>query len=105
MREKQIDEMAKLICNFPQCINYNSMGECKPTECQISDKAEALYNAGYRKQIEGEWVYKFTLDGDKFYECSVCGRQEVVNCLCKERNLAEDRPYCHCGAKMKGGAE
>ena len=53
MREKQIDEIAKLICNFPQCINYNSMGKCKPTECQISDKAEALYNAGYRKQ---EWI-------------------------------------------------
>jgi hypothetical protein len=64
-REKQIDEMAKLICNFPQCINYNSIGECKPTECQIADKAEALYNAGYRKQSEpfsqphengGEWI-------------------------------------------------
>lgn len=51
-RKKQIDEMAKLICNFPQCINYNSIGECKPTECQIADKAEALYNADYRKQSE-----------------------------------------------------
>ena len=48
-KEKQIDEMAKLICNFPQCINYNSIGECKPIECQIADKAETLYSAGYRK--------------------------------------------------------
>ena len=54
-KEKQIiEEMAKLICNFPQCINHNSIGECKPTECQIADKAEALYNAGYRKQ--SEWI-------------------------------------------------
>ena len=52
-REKQIDEMAKIICDFPQCINYNCIGECKPTECQITDKAEVLYNAGYRKQ---EWI-------------------------------------------------
>ena len=57
-KEKQIDEMAKLICNFPQCINYNSIGECKPTECQIADKAEALYNAGYRKIPTTDWLTK-----------------------------------------------
>ena len=66
-------------------------------------KAEKLYEKGWRKQSVGEWVYKFSIDGDKFYECSVCGRQEVVNCLCKVGNLAEDIPYCHCGARMSGG--
>ena len=56
-KEKQIDEMAKLICTFPQCINYNIIGGCKASECNIADKAEALYNAGYRKQKEGEWIF------------------------------------------------
>lgn len=50
----------------------------------------------------GEWIFDFTLDGDDFYECSICGRQEVLNGLCKERNIAKHLPYCHCGAKMDG---
>lgn len=69
------------------------------------DIAEQLYTEGYRKQKEGEWVFEFNLDGDDFYKCSVCGRQEVLNGLCNERNIAKHLPYCHCGAKMKGGAE
>lgn len=53
---KQIDEIAKLICTYPQCIHHNSIGECASTECQTVDIAEALYKQGYRKQKEGEWI-------------------------------------------------
>ena len=67
--------------------------------------AKKLFEDGYSKQSEGEWKFDFTLEGDDFYECSVCGRQEVINVLCKERNPAEHYPYCHCGAKMKGESE
>lgn len=90
-REKQIDEIAKLICNFPQCINYNSIGECKPTECQIADKAEALYNTGYRKQIKAEWI----ISSDGYYPyCSNC-KNEPKNGVMTD--------YCpNCGARMKG---
>lgn len=101
-REKQIDEMAKLICNFPQCINYNSIGECKPTECQIADKAEALYNAGYRKQSEGKWIAKTDYAGYGYY-CSNC------NAVFTGENaewIAKEHIYCpKCGAKMKGDTE
>lgn len=48
----------------------------------------------------GEWVFDFTLNGDDFYHCSICDRQEVLNGLCNERNIATHLPYCHCGAKM-----
>ena len=65
--------------------------------------ARRLYEKGWRKQSEGEWEFEFTLDNDDFYKWSVCGRQEVINGLCKERNPVEHYPYCHCGAKMKGG--
>lgn len=100
-KEKQIEfEMAEMLE-----IIENARKACANDVTDHTENEyirEGLLNANYRKQIEGEWVYKFTLDGDRFYECSVCGRQEVANCLCKERNLADDRPYCHCGAKMKG---
>lgn len=88
--KEQIDELARDIYSIFR------------SETISRAMASMLIEKGWRKRIEGEWVYKFTLDGDIFYECSVCGRQEVVNCLCKERNLADDRPYCHCGARMKG---
>lgn len=50
----------------------------------------------------GEWIFDFTLNGDDFYKCSVCGRQEVLNGLCNDRNITTHLPYCHCGAKMDG---
>ena len=61
------------------------------------DAAEHLYNAGYRKQIEGEWI-EDEVEEDcpthffHNYTCSVFGNHE------------QDRsPYCcECGAKMKG---
>ena len=55
-KDKQIDEMAKLICAYPQCIQYNIIGGCTSGECQTADIAEALYYVGYRKQSEGEWI-------------------------------------------------
>lgn len=57
-KEKQIDEIAKLICTYPQCIHYNIIGECANTECQTVDIAERLYTAGYRKQSEKDEEYK-----------------------------------------------
>lgn len=55
-REKQIDEIAKLICTYPQCVNYNIIGGCKIAECQTVDIAENLYKQGYRKERQGEWI-------------------------------------------------
>ena len=97
-RDKQIEEIEEALRVSDSC-KHLPRELCNKTSCSRCE-AELLYDAGLRKQSEGEWIYKFTLEGDRFYECSVCGRQEVVNCLCKKINIAEDRPYCHCGAKM-----
>lgn len=47
--------------------------------------------------VHGRWIS--FLDGDhimpeRYYRCSRCGRVE-----------SRRQPYCHCGAKMDGGAE
>ena len=58
--------------------------------------AKHLYEKGYRKQTEGEWLTK----GELFMEhyCSMCGYSVDY--------LYQKTPYCpNCGAKMKGGAE
>ena len=112
-REKQIEEMAK---SLNRCASVCEDG----CSCSEKEHAEALYNAGYRKQSEGEWVKKhrhrggyetvtgvdsigekhtITLDTRCEYDdlyCSICGKQAADNFL----------NYCpNCGAKMKGGAE
>ena len=61
-REKQIEEMAKFVCNACE-MGGGFDGECALDNdyktCHISvETAEALYNAGYRKQSEGEWIFK-----------------------------------------------
>ena len=97
-KEKQIEEMAREIYENTD-LSIVEIAE---------NIAEALYNAGYRKQSEGEWHYN--PDGMDWglgaWECSLCG--------CRNDNLPMDEnikplrwagsKYCpNCGAKMKGG--
>lgn len=88
--EKQIEEMAKIMCK-PTA----NKGNCKRCgfhkQCSKFDDARDLYNAGYRKQSDGEWIKKY--DKAPRYVCSVCN------------HLFNNKEYkfCpNCGAKMKG---
>lgn len=94
--EKQaIEEMAKVITKTKNDVNV--------WERQKNDEdiAEALYNAGYRKQINAVWVARICEFSDSTkmveeYYCSHCFHKEGDN----------DKHFCpSCGARMKGGAE
>ena len=89
-KEKQIEEMAKVIDD----IAHNAYIENYDDAVADSDKiAKALYNAGYRKQSEGEWE-SFPSLGNK-YRCSHC-----------KAKVESRTNFCpNCGAHMKGGAE
>jgi rubrerythrin len=84
--KEQIEEMARIIDD-----NHGFIVSSVET-------AEALYNAGYRKQKEGEWAYEYTgnclegTDAPLDYKCSLCGE------------FATDQfGFCpNCGAHMKG---
>jgi hypothetical protein len=100
MREKQISEIAKILTEYEDC------GDCKNCyfhdSCEEERQATNLYNAGYRKQSEGEWrselVKKCDWKGKKhdYYQPNSCS-------LCHEAVLKRTA-YCpNCGAKMKGG--
>lgn len=52
----------------------------------------------------GEWVHSNAeIRGKRYHKwtCSLCGR---VVARVREEDI-EDAPYCHCGAKMDGGAD
>lgn len=53
---------------------------------------------------QGEWI-KITKDGitPAEYTCSNCGR--TVKSYYDDYFIVKEYPFCHCGAKMKGGTE
>ena len=112
-REKQIDEIAKLICTYPQCTYYNIIGGCEARECSIADNAEKIYNAGYRKQSEGEWIVT-DADSGSFgeyepfieFKCPKCESDYGIESGQYDWQYGEPIPWVACplcGAKMKGG--
>lgn len=114
---EQIREMARIMnetCNvYDEQGNHirNKCGECEEWSrdnhccCSYNSKeAEALYNAGYRKQNEGEWLLIKVPTGVELYgirevqaypKCSLCGYMGGVSDW--------HFKYCpNCGAKMYG---
>ena len=70
---------------------YNLGGEGRIVVCGMLDDAPTID----AEPVKHGWWIK--LDRD-IAVCSECGRHE--NAL-----LVDSYPYCHCGAKMDGGAE
>ena len=94
---KQIYEIAWDLCDIPKHPDIKSCEECKGCACHAKYYAERVYNAGYRKQKEGEWIW--TENGEEDYE------QYWVCSCCHEKSYWESKFCSDCGAKMKGGAE
>ena len=96
--EKQaIEEMAKVIKSSLDGLgigNFNFTGD------EISTMfAKALYNAGYRKQSDGEWIEHGEIGAmNTAWECSVCHWKTVSFTEMKHSKFCPN-----CGAKMKGG--
>ena len=95
--EKQIEEMAKVLCPM-SLTEYCASGNCTNPNCLVNAKAlEVLYDAGYRKQEEGEWEIVKGSNGKEKMVCTNCRHQQ---------DLASTFTYCpNCGARMGGGAE
>ena len=92
---KQIEEMANSICKLGLfCFECDKRGRCMAYKY-----AKRAYNAGYRKQVEGEC--KPQIQDCNYYdtlECSICG--EVIDISQCDYNFCPN-----CGAKMKGGEQ
>ncbi len=89
MGNEHIEEMAK---DIAEAIKHNSAVDVirHGLICVNSEGiTRELYDEGYRKQIEGEWL------GSWDYKCSACNEYHDIK-----------TKHCpNCGAKMKGGAE
>lgn len=105
--EKQIEEMANAMCNLgePNCQECANHWEFVTVpKCDLVERAECLYNAGYRKKSE-DIVEVVRCKDCTYYQpypkpvedfdgrCTVC------------RGETDENEFCSRGAKMKGGAE
>lgn len=91
--EKQIKEMTDVITKADP-------------KCWAKAIAVALYNAGYRKQVEGKRLVADTLREDEdgtiwsSYRCSECGCMTEAY-YSDPRDISRFCP--NCGARMNGG--
>lgn len=96
-KEKQIEEMAVVLtaggCKTCVGCTHNNRFQCKP----IYD-AELLYNAGYRKQSEGEWT-RFEVSGVNYGQVYYQHKECLVN---ETQLFTSPHNFCpNCGAKMR----
>jgi hypothetical protein len=105
-KEKQIEEMAEVMCGG--CADGK---ECMQCLCADWYRAEKLYNAGYRKQSEGENISQMH-PSDEFI-CENCGLI-IRECCRYEINEDDGDEICYefpyrfcprCGMKVKGGEQ
>ena len=91
---KQIEEMACAMCGQDKICGGVGTEKCIIYP-DYRRQAKRLYNAGYHKQSEGEWVEHSNWAGSIEYKCTAC----------KETTFhAQHYAFCpNCGAKMKGG--
>ena len=102
---REIEEMVAVVRDNTEscktCTLYKE-GLCDGN-CELEEDNQKictdLYNAGYRKQVEGEWIDQYHGKyANQLYKCSVCGETAFHD---GERWFLTQ--YCpNCGAKMKG---
>lgn len=95
--KEQIEEMAKIIHGYCKgnCAN------CFPEACGDYLGAEALYNAGYRKQKEER-----PSKGCEYCKGRAYTKKPLTVITKYGRNIELVFEFCpNCGRKMKGGAE
>jgi hypothetical protein len=91
--QKQIERMTKAL------RQYECFGNCQAcAKCWAYPMAEKLYEAGYRKQSEGEW------NENIIGFCNVCMSCGAIVERSAIKNNSGKLNFCpNCGLKMKGG--
>lgn len=75
---------------------------------EIEEAINAAPAADVAPVVHGRWKLLHAGDWTSVCVCSVCGRRETVasSDMCNpEDHMSKIYPFCHCGAKMDGGAD
>lgn len=87
---EQIEEMARIIARRSTAFRNPNVAFMTTA----TKTADILYNAGYRKQREGVWIWVED-DKEEYWICTECnGRDDNGSKFCP-----------NCGAHMRGGSD
>ena len=91
-KDREIKEMIQEVCpSYPLACKYCMVDE----DCGTIEMVAHLYNAGYRKQSEGEDLSEY----NGAFECSLCHWSDW-DTMTGDTNSYN---YCpNCGARMRG---
>lgn len=87
-----------------------SMGSFPKRHYVVGDVLNSILNAPTVDAVEvvhGRWLFITKGQQTTAWCCSECNRVVAITCdedLRQER-LKKEYPFCHCGAKMDGGAD
>ena len=102
-KQKRIEEVIKDLCEAPTgCVKDDfTVGTLKEshTDLFIRTVAGHLVSLNYRKQSEGEWIWKVKIEPNAQNRkyCSICDTE----CPSKDNYYLHPK-FCHnCGARMK----
>ena len=86
-----------------KCFTDKDIGKNRMVDFCLAEIDNAPTRHGIVAFVErpkGEWIVLVDADNIQTCKCSICGRIADI------ANREFDKfPYCHCGAKMKGGVE
>ena len=92
----------KQIIEIKECIDAVYGADCAYYDVDGFAIANEIYNAGYRKQSEGEWT-RVEVNGKNYGQVYYQHKECRVN---ETQLFTNPHHFCpNCGAKMKGGAE
>ena len=98
-------ELANLFVSIDYIVNKTTIADKEFAILSVIDNAPTLEIAtklqpNCNNLQQGEWIVLVDADNIQTCKCSICGRIADI------ANREFDKfPYCHCGAKMKGGAD
>ena len=86
-----------------KCFTDKDIGKNRMVDFCLAeiDNAPTIHGiVAFVERPKGEWIVLVDADNIQTCKCSICGRIADI------ANREFDKfPYCHCGAKMKGGVE
>ena len=96
-----ITEIVRKVANGTPVADDPVIEAIKENNSKVDERPEIDFS-GVKYDIDrpqGKWQHTYSLGDSNYYVCPICNRAIEV----ESWQTLDDFPYCHCGARLKGG--